>query len=400
MSVLSSTQQSPRQPSRAPNPAALGLLTDLLRRLHVEEIRYCQWKSNEHLDASMQGTTDLDVLVHRNDARRLERVLAEADFKPFGKLSGPDYPGIEDYLGCDPDTGRLSHFHVHYQLTLGEKFLKGYWLRWEDTALATRVWDEEHGLYVIDPHLETLLLVTRASIKLRARDFLLAAAGYAYVRGGLLSELRWLTRRLQGDRLRAVARPLIGERAAALLSDIVTAPAPSIRQLMEFRRRARPRLSTHRLYGPLGALGRRWVREASWAWVALVNRVRGLTKRSTRVSPQGGLTVCVTGRQSDATGVAKRLISWLAPELAVLPFLEPRASTAARRARGRGLIVIADRLTDPEEDRPDLIIRLSDPSNDASGFVHTGTTPTIDIDGGAGLATILLQAQRAIWERI
>lgn len=395
MSVLSSTQQSPRQPSRASNPAALGLLTNLLRRLHVEEIRYCQWKSNEHLDASMQGTTDLDVLVHRDDARRLERVLAEADFKPFRKLAGQDYPGVEDYLGCDPETGRLSHFHVHYQLTLGEKFLKGYWLQWEDTVLATRVWDEEHGLYVIDPHLETLLLVTRASIKLRTRDFLLAAAGYAYMRGGLLSELRWLARRVQEDRLRAVARPLIGERAAALLSEITTTPAPSIRQLMEFRRRAHPGLSTHRLYEPLEALGRRWVREASWAWVALVNRVRGLTKRSTRVSPQGGLTVCVTGRQSDATGVAKRLISWLAPELAVLPFLEPRASTAARRARGRGLIVIADRLTDPEAVRPDLIIRLRDPSNGAPSAGRAVGTPTIEID-----VTELLKAQRAIWERI
>jgi hypothetical protein len=86
--------------------------------------------------------------------------------------------------------------------------------------------------------------------------------------------------------------------------------------------------------------------------------------------------------------------------MAVLPALGPRSSIQARRARGRGLIVIADRLTDPEEHRPDLIIRLSDPSNGASGLVHAGATPTIDIDGGAGLATILLQSQRAIWERI
>src|SRR6266511_342921 len=102
MSVLSSTQQSPRQPSRAPNPAALGLLTDLLRRLHVAEIRYCQWKSNEHLDASMQGTTDLDVLVHRNDARRLERVLAEADFKPFGSSPVPTIRGSRTTWGAIP----------------------------------------------------------------------------------------------------------------------------------------------------------------------------------------------------------------------------------------------------------------------------------------------------------
>ena len=386
MSVTSSILGSAREPLHAAGTAApLGLLTDLLDHLHAAEIRYCHWKSSEHLGASMQGKTDLDVLVHRADAGRLARVLTDADFKPFRKLSGHDYPGIEDYLGCDPDTGTLSHFHVHYQLTLGEKFLKGYRPPWEDAVLASRALDPRHGLYVIDPHLEALLLVSRAALKVRARDFALAAAGYRYIRGGLLRELRWLARRVQEDQLRTVAHPLVGERATALLSDILQSPAPSIRQLLEFRRSVRPHLRGYRLYGPLGALGRRWVREASWAWVALVNRVRGLTKRSTRVSPQGGLTVCVTGRQPEATGVAKGLISWLAPEMAVLPFLEPRASTAARRARGRGMIVIADRLPDAEEVRPDLIIHLSDSSNSAPGVVEV---------------TTLVEAQRAIWERI
>jgi len=402
MSPTTSIRQSPREPPRATGaaPPALGLLTDLFRRLHAEEIRYCHWKSSEHLGASLQGTTDLDVLVHRKDAGRLARVLAEADFKPFGKLSGHDYPGIEDYLGCDNDTATLSHFHVHYQLTLGEKFLKGYRLPWEDAALASRVWDVEHGLYVIDPHLETLLLVTRAALKLRARDFLLAAAGYPYMRGGLRRELRWLACRVQEDRLRAVVRPVVGERATALLSDIITAPSPSIRQLMEFRRSVRPRVRSYRMYGPLGALRRRWVREAGWVWAALVNCFRGLTKRSTRVSRQGGLSVCVTGRQSEATRVAQHLIAWLAPDMAVLPSLGPRSSIQARRARGRGMITIADRLPDPEEDRPDLILHLSDPSNGAPGFMRAGATPTIDVHVRAGLATVLFQAQRAIWERI
>jgi hypothetical protein len=400
MSLISATQQSPREPLAPDAPVALGLLTNLFRRLHAEEIRYCHWKSSEHLDASVQGTTDLDVLVHRNDAGRLARVLADSDFKPFRKLSGHDYPGIEDYLGCDADTAALSHFHVHYQLTLGEKFLKGYWLPWEDTVLATRAWDDEHGLYVIDPHLEALLLVTRAALKLRARDFLLTVAGYPYIRGGLLRELRWLARRVQADRLRAVAGSVVGARATALLHDILSAPAPSIRQLMAFRQSVRPSLSSYRLYGPLEARGRRWMREAGWVWAALVNWFRGLTKRSTRVSKQGGFTACVTGPQPVATQVAERLIDWLAPDMAVLPALGPRSSIQARRARGRGVIVIANRLLDPEEVRPDLIIRLSDPSNGAPGVVRAGATPTIELDVRAGLATALVQAQRAIWERL
>ena len=402
MSAKRSTRLSRRESLPAPrSPVALGLLTDLFDRLGAAEIRYCHWKSSEHLDASLLGRTDLDVLVHRNDARRLARVLAEADFKPFRKLSGHDYPGVEDYLGCDADTATLSHLHVHYQLTLGEKFLKGYRLPWEDAALGSRVLDREHGLYVIEPHLETLLLVTRAALKLRARDFLLASAGYPYVRGGMLRELRWLARRVQADPLRAVARPLVGDRATALLSDIITAPAPSIRQLMAFRRSVRPHLRGYRMYGPLGALRRRWAREASWGWAALVNRIRGLTQRSTRVSPHGGLTACVTGRQPEATRVAQQIAAWLAPDMAVLPALGPRSAVQARQARGRGMIVIADHLpADTDGDQPDLIIHLSDPSSGVPTLARAGATPTIDLDVRAGLATVVVQARRAIWERI
>ena len=52
--------------SPAPPAASGGTLTTVARlaeRLHGAGIRYCHWKSNEHLDASVAGLTDLDVLV-------------------------------------------------------------------------------------------------------------------------------------------------------------------------------------------------------------------------------------------------------------------------------------------------------------------------------------------------
>lgn len=392
-------------PLREPNGTAgaspaLALLTGLLDRLHAEEIRYCHWKSSEHLDASLRGITDLDVLVQRRDARRLARLLTEVDFKPFRKLSGHDYPGIEDYLGFDAATGTLSHLHVHYQLTLGEKFLKGYRLPWEDVVLNSRIWDAARGLYIVDPHLETLLLVMRIALKLRARDFLLAAVGYRYVRGGAARELRWLAQRVDQDRLRREACVLVGERASALLCEIVAAPAPSIRQLIAFRRSVHPPLGTHRMFGMLGALRHRWTREAAWVSAALTNRLRGLRQRSTRSSPQGGLAVYVTGAQPAATTVARRLVAWLAPEMAVVPDLGAHSSVTARRARGLGMIVVADRPAGgPEGGGPDLILRVGDAAASARRFAWLGT-PTVDLDGRAAPDTLLLQAKRALWESL
>jgi hypothetical protein len=368
--------------------ATLALLTDLFDRLHAAGIRYCHWKSNEHLDASLTGATDLDVLVDRRDARRFAAQLTELAFKPFRKLSGHDYPGIEDYLGFDADTGKLSHLHVHYQLTLGEKFLKGYRLPWEDVALATRIFDAERGLYVIDPQLEVLLLVTRAALKLRTRDYLLTAAGYPYMRGGILREFRWLAQRADEGRLRTMATTLVGERAAALLSEIVATPVPSIRALVAFERSVRPRLGGYRMYGALDALRRRKAREWSWMWAAAVNWYRGLRKRSTRVSPTGGLTACVTGPQPEATAVAQQLVAWLASDVAVVPDLGARSSGPARRARGRGMIVIADRLRPgSESSAPDVIIAL-------------GEAPVRTNGPRTGLANVLLRAKQTIWDSI
>ena len=123
--------------------ALLGVLTRLFARLHAEHIRYCHWKSNEHLRATMLGATDVDLLVDRAAAQRLAAILTETTtFKRFVAKPGLGYPGIEDYVGFDEATGTLTHLHLHYQLTLGERFLKGHRLPWEELVLATRVLDE------------------------------------------------------------------------------------------------------------------------------------------------------------------------------------------------------------------------------------------------------------------
>jgi hypothetical protein len=65
------------------------------------------------------------------------------------------------------------------------------------------------------------------------------------------------------------------------------------------------------------------------------------------------------------------------------------------------MIVIADHLpADTDGDQPDLIIQLSDLSRGGAAPVHGDATPTIDLDVRAGLATVVVQARRAIWERI
>lgn len=500
--------------ARADTPPTLAVLRRLFDRLHDAGIRYCHWKSNQHLTASMVGATDVDVLVDRAAIVPLTQILCECDFKRFVVDAGRRYPGIEDYVGFDEASGTLTHLHVHYQLTLGEKFLKGHRLPWEELFLATRVLDEEHNLYVVEPHLELLVLMVRQSMKLRLRDYAIAAAGKPFFRGGMRREFRWLVERVEPERVAALAGQLLGERAARVIPAMLAAGRPSTFQLRALRRRARPRFREYRLYPAWEAVLRCWRRELSIVRWKLSNWFRRAPTKSTRTLPHGGMTVAVLG--ADGAGkstIVGELGRWLAPEVALtrtyggsgtgsaaLPrrvmqglakwrrrllrrtaaapgrtgppsALPPTATRAVwvlalarervrraletRRARGHGMIVLADRLAQSqfpgmndgqrltawldspsrwrrwaaERERaafrlselvpPDIVIKLHVPPEVALArkpetppeqvlrgirlvrdLRWPDTTRVVDIDATQPLARVILLAKRAVWEAI
>jgi len=306
-------------PTRASRtPATLSVLQEVFARLDAAGIRYCHWKSNEHLAATMTGATDVDVLVERDAIVELTRILGECGFKRFVVKPGRGYPGIEDYVGFDPILGLLTHFHVHYQLTLGEKFLKGHRPPWEELYFETRVRDAEHGVYVAEPHLELIVLVVRQALKLRWRDLALAAVGVPFFRGGMQREFRWLAERVEPQRLVELATKLLGESAARLFPGMLAAGRPSTIGLRAVRRKAWPRLQEYRLESKLRTVLHGWRREWSAAWFKLTSLYRGARAASTRTLPNGGIIVAVLG--ADGAGkstVVSDLTSWLAREASV-----------------------------------------------------------------------------------
>lgn len=311
------------QPSESsvatPRPVRLAVLRALFDRLHAENIRYCHWKSNEHLLASFTGATDVDVLFDRRAIIPLTRILGAVGFKRFVVKPGRGYPGVEDYVGFDGDTGALTHLHVHYQLTLGEKFLKGHRLPWEERYLTSRVWDPEFDVYVADPHLELVVLLVRMVMKWRARDSAKEAFGMPYLSGGVLRELAWLKARVDRERLVAVAGELIGASAAALLPGLIDGARPSVGQLRRFGGRISPSLDEYRLFEATAGARQMLTRELSVVWWKLRNWFRRASTKSTRTLPQGGITVAFLG--ADGAGkstVTATIADWLAREIAVV----------------------------------------------------------------------------------
>ena len=121
-------------------------------------IAYCHWESNAELREGLLGLKDLDVLVEKGSPF-FDSTLEQSGFKRFLAVSTNGFPGVEDFLGFDHETGKLYHLHLHHQIVVGEKHLRSYRLPWEQKVLSTRVLEQEEQVYITNPNIEILLLL-------------------------------------------------------------------------------------------------------------------------------------------------------------------------------------------------------------------------------------------------
>lgn len=147
----------------------LEIVQKLLKELN-DNITYCHWKSNQHFINALKGIDDLDILVDRNQSEKLIQILTKLNFKHFYTPVARTYVGVEDYLGFDDKTGNIVHLHLHYQLVVGEKHLKGFNLPFEKYIFDNRRWNEEMNVYMSSYFDELLLLILRMGMKNRKRD--------------------------------------------------------------------------------------------------------------------------------------------------------------------------------------------------------------------------------------
>ncbi len=301
----------------SPEAGALGITAALLDAFREQGISYCHWKSNQHLREGLDGVTDLDILVTRRHGRAAQRVLAAVGYKRFDGAPPGTYPAVEDYLGFEPSSGELVHLHLHYRLVLGEKYLKGYCLPWEEELLGRRRFDHEHGVYTAPADVELLLLLLRASLKIRLRDWPKRALGRTYFGKDSRAEYDWLLTRVDKAAVVRLAEKLLGAAAAEAVRPLLEQP-PTLADLAGLRRAAAPVLNVYRTYGAAGARARRWVREAVWFAGGVNKKTLGRPWLFRKSLPTGGLFVAVVGADgAGKTSLLAALEPWLAWKLDV-----------------------------------------------------------------------------------
>ena len=144
-------------------------MLDICRNIFAEwnskNIKYCHWKSNEHLVAGLNGLTDLDVLLSKEHKEEGCAILAQMNCLKCKSQYGSRYPDVEDWIGMDGETGKLIHIHLHFNLVTGHKGMKEYSLPWTYDVLKTRMQEENTRVYISDPNWELITLYARICLK-------------------------------------------------------------------------------------------------------------------------------------------------------------------------------------------------------------------------------------------
>jgi thymidylate kinase len=289
----------------------LGIIRKLIDRLNTEGIVYCSWKSNEHIEEGLSGATDVDILVEKQSAVHVNRILDEVGYKRFTSTPYRSYPSIVDFLGFDESTGSLVHLHLHYELRIGEKHLKGFHMPWEKTVFSTRQFNEKYHIYVTDPHMEFLLLLIRIALKLRLRDRVFSLFGADFLDRNAYAEFRWLKRRLIHSRLQVIIVDTLGDEFSSLAGEMESYDL-SVQQMIALRKRMKRTLAQYRIYTPIVARILRLFRECYWIIGELNIRYIKRPSPFKRVAPYGGVIVGFFGADgSGKTTLANHMSDWL-----------------------------------------------------------------------------------------
>lgn len=289
-------------------------LCDFLEHLHDSDIRYCHFKSNAHLLEGMCGITDLDILIDRNRYTECIAFLTNSGFKRFTTSSLISYPGVEDWLGFDEKTGSLTHLHLHWQMVAGEPNLKGYHLPWEKDIFDSRIWDEEHGIFTSSPEMEMILLLVRAVLKLRTRDFLKQLLGKSYPspQGDIVREFDWLLERADVAKVHEFASRLMSPKIANQIDKILQKGLSGKRPLHDFRRDVFNELKPYNTYNFVYGRLYRWSREFTYRGLSFLSTRFGILSARRRGPATGGLIIVFLGADGSGKSTqASDVVKWL-----------------------------------------------------------------------------------------
>jgi thymidylate kinase len=284
-------------------------IQEFIKELNTNGVRYCHWKSNLSLSKSLSGQSDVDLLVHREDARLFRTILSQLDFRPAANKDGEDFPSIEHHFALDEESGVLVHVHAYFRVITGDSLSKNYRFPIEEMLLQnTRM---EDSIPLLAKNAELIVFTLRIMLKHTSLVELVLLARYWK---DVKQEINWLLETESIDKTLSLVDCWLPSVDADLFSECVAAlkaPAPLFRRIF-LGLRLRSQL---RIYARHSAV-RAWLVGARKFTGMLIRR---LTRSQKELIPRsGGAVIAFVG--PEATGkstLIAEMSQWLGEHFAV-----------------------------------------------------------------------------------
>lgn len=272
----------------------LKIVRDLINILNERGILYCHWKSNQHVNNVFTGIDDIDMLIDQNDILKLNVILNELGYKRFRLPDKRSYIGIEDYLGFDREKGIIVHLHLHYQLTLGEKFLKGYQLPYSRIILKRRILDNENNIYISSHEDEMWLLLVRLALKMRHRDYIKLLLNKDIFGASSRREFDWLQEKINFQLFESIVKDIFGFEITSLMISICKSGL-KFATMYKLNKLIRKKCKPFKAYSSIGGTITRWSREYFRICQMLNNWTLKRAKSYRRTPISGGKIIAFLG---------------------------------------------------------------------------------------------------------
>jgi hypothetical protein len=168
-----------------------------------EYVRYAHFKSNMHLDASVNGETDFDILVDRQSQEEFVSIMLVNNFVRMKTAVVNSYEAVEDWIGFSVEHSCLIHFHVHWEFVVGQPHVKQY-----SIPIAQRVLEDTKivsiggvNIRTVSPEMELQILVIRSLLKFRKRELPRILLNKRILAPDFDAELAWLDTQTLGKKI-------------------------------------------------------------------------------------------------------------------------------------------------------------------------------------------------------
>lgn len=279
---------------------------ELLFDLQQGSLRFAHWKGNTHLLDSLQGKTDIELLIHPDCRLQFEKILKKRSYKKLNTQPWTAYPQIEDWIGFDASTGNLLHLHTHFDLATGITFGKYLHLPWREPFFRHLKTDQLTGWPVPIPEMETIVLLIRIQANMLHNKPAIPAKKQ--------KELRELLSQIDFQRFQGLCGELQLKVPADLdnvVNDVVQDHSvPAMNHLSSF------------FYQQLSACvksNRHWLNTFYYKYFLKTNRYAGRFMgpcQLKKTMAEGGKTIALVG--SDGSGkstLSNDLIKWLTSKI-------------------------------------------------------------------------------------